>query len=350
MRQPETKKSCQNNEGQQEVEELNSSRAFLQCLELILPWLTSQELANVSLTSKSLNQISKSITHRRSSDASRSSENLPIPFQNTADDRPYAYFIYTPSQILPSFASQFRRQSWGSGGSSAGPNSAGRLCVEPVSLVDELGESVSGCDCQSCEDDDRCPCIGLNGSDVASECGPSCGCGLECRKRLTQRGVSLRLKIVRDRRKGWGLFADQFIGKGQFVCEYAGELLTTKEATRRQEMYDERLSGAHLSSALLVLREHLPSGKACIRMNIDATRIGNVARFINHSCDGGNLSTKLVRSTAALLPRICFFSSRDIKENEELSFSYGETRLRSNGLQCFCGSSCCFGTLPSEHT
>lgn len=225
-----------------------------------------------------------------------------------------------------------------------------RLCVETVSLVDELGESVSGCDCRRCEDEVQCPCIGLHGLDVASECGPSCGCGLECGNRLTQRGVSLRLKIVRDRRKGWGLFADQFIGKGQFVCEYAGELLTTKEATSRQQMYDELSSGGHFSSALLVLREHLPSGKACIRMNIDATRIGNVARFINHSCDGGNLSTKLVRSTGALLPRLCFFSSRDIKENEELSFSYGEIRLRSNGLQCFCGSSCCFGTLPSEHT
>lgn len=225
-----------------------------------------------------------------------------------------------------------------------------RLCVEPVSLVDESGEIVSGCDCRGCEDQGRCPCIGEDGLDVANECGPSCGCGLKCGNRLTQGGVSLRLKVVRDKRKGWGLFADQFIEKGQFVCEYAGELLTTKEATSRQQMYDELVLGGSSSSALLVLREHLPSGKACIRMNIDATRIGNVARFINHSCDGGNLSTKLVRCTGALLPRLCFFSSRDIKVDEELTFSYGETRLRSNGLQCFCGSSCCVGTLPSENT
>ena len=129
-----------------------------------------------------------------------------------------------------------------------------------------------------------------------------------------------------------------------------GELLTTKEATNRQQMYDKLASDGRFSSALLVLREHLPSGKACMRINIDATRMGNVARFINHSCDGGNLVTKLVRSSGALVPRICFFASRDIKENEELAFSYGEVRLRSNGLHCFCGSSCCFGTLPSENT
>lgn len=224
-----------------------------------------------------------------------------------------------------------------------------------MSLVDESGHIVSGCDCESCdydsEDQDGCPCFyELNGSDMASECGPSCGCELECGNRLTQRGVSVKLKIVRDSRKGWSLYADQFIQKAQFVCEYAGELLTTKEATKRQHMYDKLSSDGNFASALLVLREHLPSGKACMRINIDATRIGNVARFINHSCDGGNLLTKLVRSSGALLPRLCFFASRDIEENEELGFSYGEIRLRSNGLQCFCGSPCCFGTLPSEHT
>lgn len=133
------------------------------------------------------------------------------------------------------------------------------------------------------------------------------------------------------------------------VCE-KGELLTTKESRLRQQMYDELSSGGHFSPALLVVREHLPSKKACLRFNIDATRIGNVSRFINHSCDGGNLSTALVRSSGVLLPRLCFFASKDITEDEELTFSYGETRLKSKGLPCFCASSCCFGMLPSEQT
>lgn len=129
-----------------------------------------------------------------------------------------------------------------------------------------------------------------------------------------------------------------------------GELLTTKEAQRRQKHYDELASCDRFSSALLVVREHLPSGNACLRLNIDATRIGNVARFVNHSCDGGNLSTKLVRSTGSLFPRLCFFASKDIQEDEELTFSYGEIRKRSNGLPCYCNSPSCFGTLPSEDT
>lgn len=126
--------------------------------------------------------------------------------------------------------------------------------------------------------------------------------------------------------------------------------MTTEEARRRQKIYDEHSSGGRFSCALLVVREHLPSGKACLRINIDGTRIGNIARFINHSCDGGNLLTVLVRSSGTLLPRLCFFASRNIEEDDELTFSYGDIRMREKGLPCFCGSSCCFGVLPSENT
>ncbi|KAL9670870.1 hypothetical protein QQ045_008429 [Rhodiola kirilowii] len=125
---------------------------------------------------------------------------------------------------------------------------------------------------------------------------------MECGKRMTQRGICVRLKIVKNGRKGCGLYAAEFIQRGQFVCEYAGELLTTNEARRRQAIYDQCSKNCQSSSALLVVREHLPSGKACLRINIDATKVGNVGRFINHSCDGGNLSTgstaKLTRLSA----------------------------------------------------
>lgn len=129
----------------------------------------------------------------------------------------------------------------------------------------------------------------------------------------------------------------------------AGELLTTEEARRRQIIYDQLKSKNHVSS-LLVVREHLPSGKACLRINIDATRVGNVARFINHSCDGGNLSTLLVRNAGTFIPRLCFFAARDIMDGEELCFRYGDACLRENGWPCFCGASSCLGVLPSERT
>ncbi|GMH09727.1 hypothetical protein Nepgr_011568 [Nepenthes gracilis] len=322
---------------------------FLSCAGLILPWLTPQELASISLTCKSLKHIAKSITVARSSDAARSFESLPIPFVNTVDSLPYAYFIYTPTQLLPYYR-QCSRQFWGPVNPSF--NHISRLHFISSSS-NSLGEAF-GCNCDSkCDgesNEEECPCLALRSSDVITECGPTCRCESECVNRLTQKGVSVKMKIVRDMKKGWGLHADQKIPNGQFVCEYAGELLTTKEARRRQLEYDELASSGRFSSSLLVIREHLPSGKACFRINIDATRIGNAARFINHSCDGGNLSTVLVRSCGAFLPRICFFASEDIQVGEELTFSYGNIRLRSDGLPCYCGSCCCFGTLPSENT
>ncbi|KAK2995256.1 hypothetical protein RJ640_012024 [Escallonia rubra] len=261
---------------------------LVQCAGLILPWLQPIELSSISSTCKALNDIARAITVTRISDASHLSESFAIPFINTVDDTPYAYFLYTPIQTLALQDPLQARQHWGSEPSA-------RPGFEPGPAV----EGACGCECpERCGGGGwgflGCPCWGrVDSGEVTRECGPSCACGSGCGNRVTLKGVSVKLKVVRDRRKGWGLHADDFIPYGQFVCEYAGELLTTKEARRRQQAYDELALGGRFSSALLVVREHLPSGNICIRINIDATRIGNVARFINHSCDGGNLSTVL---------------------------------------------------------
>ncbi|CAN8260535.1 unnamed protein product [Cochlearia groenlandica] len=344
------------------IGEIEATDKFLRCANFILPWLNLQDLASVSQTCKTLYLISKSITSQRSLDAARSLENLPVPFVNAVDSKRYACFVYTPYQIPAS--SPPPRQSWGSVSSSSSSRSylksetAFSSSIDSVSLVDESGERKFGCDCEKCEEG-YCECLAEAGVDeeIANECGSGCGCGSDCSNRVTQKGISVRLKIVRDEKKGWCLCSDQLIKQGQFVCEYAGELLTTNEARRRQDLYDKlrRRSTQSFSSALLVVREHLPSGQACLRINIDATRIGNIARFINHSCDGGNLSTVLLRSSGALIPRLCFFAARDIVAEEELSFSYGEVpdiarENRDDMLKCCCGGSYCFGTLPSENT
>ncbi|CAN0914077.1 Histone-lysine N-methyltransferase SUVR3 [Linum grandiflorum] len=326
-------------------EDPNSTSPFISCAELIFPWLNTQELATAASTCKSLAQLARLITLHRSSDASRSLEKLPIPFHTSAaqggrHSPRYAYFLYSPSQLLSSQSPN--RQPWGF------PNSYSVADADSPATENGCG---CGCGCEGCGRGDASLELEDLELGVLSECGPSCECGFECRNRLTQRGIGVKLKIVWDEKKGWGLFADQLIPSCQFICEYTGELLTTTKARQRQQVYDQLSSGAGgCSSALLVVREHLPSGKACLRVNIDATKIGNVARFINHSCDGGNLWTATVRSPGACFPRLCFFASRDIQAGEELSFSYGETRLRSNGLQCFCGTSSCSGTLPSEVT
>ncbi|KAJ8434602.1 hypothetical protein Cgig2_025028 [Carnegiea gigantea] len=211
---------------------------FLRIAELILPWLTPQELASLSSTCTSLIRLGKSITAVRSADAARSLEPVPIPFINTVDAHPYAYFLYSPTQLLPS--SSLRRQFWASP-PNAIPNP--QFGWNQFGLVSDAG----GCDCgEKCvgdgDGDDRtldCPCSVLTCGEVITECGPNCGCGSDCGNRATQKGVAVQVEIVRVVNKGWGLFAAQFIQSGQFVCEYTGR--TSENVSEHLTKYTKRL-------------------------------------------------------------------------------------------------------------
>lgn len=174
--------------------------------------------------------------------------------------------------------------------------------------------------------------------------------------------------------KGMSVVARQDIAQGQFVAQYAGEMLTNLKADERLADYDNKTGVGH---ALLVVREMLPSGKACLRFNIDATRIGNIARFFNHSCDGGNLELEVVRSRGSQLPHVAMFASKDIQAGQEITFSYGQPATGSETVlplpttgqdscsmqhvaeaavvfkshhrrRCFCGSKSCHEYLPGN--
>lgn len=161
--------------------------------------------------------------------------------------------------------------------------------------------------------------------------------------------------------------------------------------------------------AVQVIREFLPSG-ACLRLNIDATKRGNVSRFFNHrcghvwsrvlvhaahmwpgaevprsaclqpellihrprdavercflccrrSCDGGNLRMDIVRSRGDLMPRVAFFAARDIGSGDELTFAYGHSAAGPSPAdgasaatsappqRCFCNTASCLGFLPRD--
>ncbi|DBA97412.1 hypothetical protein WJX77_010580 [Trebouxia sp. C0004] len=201
------------------------------------------------------------------------------------------------------------------------------------------------------------------------ECGPGCSCGSQCPFRKSQRGLSVGVTLQTSG-KGMSVIANHNIDRGQFVAQYAGEMLTNAEADRRLAEYDVTKAG--VGHALLVVRETLPSGTACLRFNIDATRIGNIARFFNHSCDGGNLRLEIVRSRGSPLPHVAMFASKDIQTGEEMTFSYGASagsleptvsaakelhapqagtfvKLKSNSRRCcVCCSKSCSGYLPGS--
>ena len=75
---------------------------------------------------------------------------------------------------------------------------------------------------------------------------------------------------------------------------------------------------------------------------IDPTLYGNVARFINHSCDPNCITRKW---TVGKETSIGIFARKDIEEDEELTFDYQFDAYKTPFTKCYCGTSNCKGYL-----
>ncbi|NWI59335.1 SETMR methyltransferase, partial [Calyptomena viridis] len=185
------------------------------------------------------------------------------------------------------------------------------------------------------------------------ECNALCRCSESCQNRLVQRGLQLRLQVFRTRGKGWGVRTLEFIPRGRFVCEYAGEVLGVAEARRRIQA-----QSPEDSNYILAVREHLHDGRV-LETFVDPTHIGNVGRFLNHSCEP-NLLMVPVR-VHSMVPRLALFAATDISAGEELCYDYSGRFHNSPGTSrehkpveeknrprkpCYCGSRTCAAFLP----
>lgn len=137
---------------------------------------------------------------------------------------------------------------------------------------------------------------------------------------------------------GNGVFAARKIKKGERLIEYRGERITHAQA--------DRSAGHGVDSGhtfLFTLND---------RYVIDATRKGNSARWINHSCDP-NCESVLVEDDADHRnDRVYIESIRTLQPGEELSYDYGillddtpHTPEMKKLWECRCGSPKCTGTL-----
>lgn len=82
-----------------------------------------------------------------------------------------------------------------------------------------------------------------------------------------------KLRFEKSSIHAWGLFAEEPIDSNDMVIEYIGEIVRQKVADNREKIYEQMGIG---SSYLFRIDDDTI---------IDATKIGNLARFINHSCD-----------------------------------------------------------------
>ena len=171
------------------------------------------------------------------------------------------------------------------------------------------------------------------------ECNSSCACGTGCANKSTQRGAHPSLETYHTGRKGYGVRTNEDLCKGEFVCEYVGELIPLSVAKKKLTTLT-----AEEQCYVVIYKEHFGTTNTLCTC-IDATLKGNIARFINHSCSP-NLIMLPVRS-GCIIPRLCLFTLQLVTKGTELCFSYGDNIVGS-GKPCYCESDKCRGFLPFE--
>lgn len=134
---------------------------------------------------------------------------------------------------------------------------------------------------------------------------------------------------------GWGAFARVPHCKGQMVIEYIGDLVRPSVADVRERALYDSLVGA----GTYVFRLN---AKECV----DATRAGNLAHLLNHSCHP-NCHSRTVQlwneAKKEAVDHVVIFALRDIAAWEELTYDY--RFLGEEVLGCTCGARSCRGMV-----
>ena len=124
------------------------------------------------------------------------------------------------------------------------------------------------------------------------------------------------------------MFADQSIGANEFVIEYKGELVKTKECERRSKMYEAEGRDDYIF-------------RVDQNWFVDATMKGSMARFINHCCQPNCYSTIIKHKNQS---KIIIYAKRMIFPGEELSYDY-KFDYEDDKIICTCGAPNCRGTM-----
>lgn len=126
-----------------------------------------------------------------------------------------------------------------------------------------------------------------------------------------------------------GLFAMDNFQPGEIVIEYVGEVITNKIADFREKEYNLRGFGD-------CYMFRVDADKI-----IDATKYGNLARFINHSCDP-NCTAQSNEINGR--KHILLYAKKYIKLGEEITYDYN-FESETEKIQCRCGAPNCQGRL-----
>lgn len=153
------------------------------------------------------------------------------------------------------------------------------------------------------------------------ECNSLCNCGPRCKSRVVQKGRHVGLTIFKTHSRGWGVYCDEDLVKGEFIDTYLGEVITNDEADRR-----EAVGGKGKSSYLYSLDKFAGDGEALKEEDcfvVDGQYMGSVTRFINHSCEPNcRQYTVSYNRHDQRIYDLAFFAYDDIPRGTELTFDY----------------------------
>lgn len=184
-------------------------------------------------------------------------------------------------------------------------------------------------------------------------CASSCPCGEHCTNNRFQRkdwvagldifdsgtekgmGVKTKKPLKEGKRRFFCYIKNKTNSNisflGTFVCEYMGEVVSTKTFGERMTTWYKDCTHHYALN--------LDAGTV-----IDGYRCGSVARLINHSCDP---NCEMQKWWVNGQYRMGVFALRDIEAGEELSYNY-KFHAFNTPQACLCASSSCRGFVDGS--
>lgn len=125
---------------------------------------------------------------------------------------------------------------------------------------------------------------------------------------------------------GWGLMAREFIPADTMIIDYRGDSIRKPLADKRERLYKACGKDCYLFAA-------------SDEFVVDATDVGCIARFCNHSC-APCLYTKILEVGGR--QRLVFITREDIPPGRELTYDYRFERTEGpDRIPCQCGAPSC---------
>ena len=169
---------------------------------------------------------------------------------------------------------------------------------------------------------------------TSMECtNDDCNCGDECANQRFQQREYANIDVFETEKKGFGIRMMEPLHVHQFIYEYVGEVIDEPTFhNRTTEYHDEGIR--HFYFMMLQAGEFL-----------DATRLGGLGRFCNHSCNPNCYVDKWVVGSQL---RMGIFAKRRIDIGEELTFDYNVDRYGADAQPCYCEEPNCIGYIGGK--